>query len=58
MDFWLAERAEFRHTEKRHGYDIADLGRIRELIDEAFAGYRESLSERRIRESRLYRHRR
>jgi hypothetical protein len=51
MDVWLAEQAERRRTEKRHRYDIADFGLTREQIDDAFARYRDFVSERGLRES-------
>ena len=53
MDAWLAEQTERRRTEKRHRYDIADYGLTREMIDAAFARYREFVSEKGIRESGL-----
>lgn len=45
MERWLDEQRERRRTEKRHRYDIADYGLTREMIDTAFARYREFLSE-------------
>ncbi len=45
METWLDEQRERRRTEKRHTYDIADYGLTREMIDEAFARYRDFLSE-------------
>ncbi|MDE0474400.1 MAG: sulfotransferase, partial [Gammaproteobacteria bacterium] len=53
MDAWLTKQDERRRTEKRHRYDIGDYGLTREMVGAAFARYREFVSERGIRESRL-----
>ena len=45
MQWWLDEQLARRRQEKRHKYDIADYGLTREMIDSAFARYREFLSE-------------
>ena len=41
---WLYEQRERRRKEKRHRYDIADYGLTHEMVDEAFARYRNFLS--------------
>ena len=45
MDEWRDRQAAHRQKEQRHKYDIADYGLTREMIDAAFARYREFLSE-------------
>ncbi len=45
MDEWREVQAAHRQKAKRHKYDIADYGLTREMIDAAFARYREFLSE-------------
>lgn len=45
MEIWLDEQRERRRTEQRHKYDIAAYGLTRDMIDTAFARYREFLSE-------------
>ena len=44
MEHWLDEQREHRRKEKRHKYDIADYGLTREMVDEAFARYRDFLT--------------
>ena len=55
MEQWLDEQRERRRTEKRHKYDIADYGLTRDMIDAAFARYREFLLESDRRASLLVR---
>ena len=44
MNTWLDEQEERRRGEKRHTYDIASYGLTRDMVDEAFARYREFVS--------------
>ena len=44
MEAWLDDQRDRRRTEKRHRYDIAAYGLTRQMVDEAFARYREFLS--------------
>ena len=53
MNTWLDEQRERRRTETRHRYEIADYGLTREMIDAAFARYREFLSKSGRRTSAL-----
>ena len=53
MEDWLEEQRERRRKETRHKYDIGDYGLTREMIDAAFARYREFLSESDLRASLL-----
>ena len=53
MKAWFWKQDEQRRAEQRHRYDIADHGLTREMIDEAFARYRDFLSDRSRRASRV-----
>ena len=46
MQVWLEEQRERRRREKRHQYDLAEYGLTREMVDSAFAPYRDFLSKR------------
>ena len=41
METWLDKQHERRRTEKRHKYDIADYGLTPEMVDAAFARYKD-----------------
>ena len=53
MEDWQLRQAEKRRSETRHRYDLQDFGLAPEAVDEAFAPYREFVTARGIRESRL-----
>ena len=48
---WLGEQREPRRKETRHKYDIADYGLTSEMVDEAFARYRDFLTSTGMRAS-------
>ena len=53
MEDWHFRQAEKRQTEKRHRYDLKDYGLTPEMVTAAFARYRDFLTTRGIRASRV-----
>ena len=53
MEDWHFRLAEKRRTEKRHRYDLKDYGLTPEMVNTAFVRYRDFLTARGIRASRL-----
>ena len=53
MDDWLFRQAEKRRTEPRHRYALEDYGLTPEAVNAAFKRYRDFLTTRGIRVSRL-----
>ncbi len=53
MDDWLYWQSQRRRKEKRHRYDLADYGLTPEAVNEAFAQYRQFITDKGIRSSRL-----
>ena len=53
MENWLFRQSERRRGEPRHRYDLGDYGLTPEDVKAAFAGYRDFLTRKAIRESRL-----
>ncbi len=53
MDNWLNRQAEQRRREKRHTYSLKDYGLTTEAVNAAFARYRDFITTRGIRSSRL-----
>ena len=53
MEDWQLRQAEIRRGETRHRYDLQDFGLTPQDVDGAFAPYRDFVTARGIRESRL-----
>jgi len=53
MSDWLLRQSEQRRRETRHRYRLEDHGLTREGVNAAFAPYRDFITDRGIRESRL-----
>ncbi len=51
MEDWRERQAEQRRGEKRHRYDLGDYGITPEQVNEAFARYRDFMTDRGIRSS-------
>lgn len=52
MEDWREGQAQQRQGEKRHRYDLGDYGITPEQVNEAFARYRNFMTDRGIRSSR------
>ena len=52
MEDWQARQARQRRKEKRHRYTLEDYGLTTEVVNEAFARYRDFITDRGIRASR------
>ena len=53
MEKWLARQEEQRRSEPPHRYSLDDFGLTPEMVDDAFAPYRDFIGSRGIAESRL-----
>ena len=53
MSDWQFRQAEQRRREKRHHYDLEDYGLTTAAVNAAFARYRDFITTRGIRSSRL-----
>ena len=53
MEEWLARQEEQRRSEPPHRYSLDDFGLTPEMVDDAFAPYRDFIGSRGIAESRL-----
>ena len=53
MEDWQERQAQQRRGEKRHCYDLSDYGFTPEEVNAAFARYRNFITDRGIRNSRL-----
>ena len=51
MEDWRERQAEQRRGERRHRYDLGDYGLTPEQVNEAFARYRDFMTDRGIRSS-------